>query len=227
MDFFLNLDVHLKELVVQYGPWVYGIIFAIVFAETGLVIFPFLPGDSLLFAVGLLAQYQTLNIYILVPLVIGAALTGDITNYHIGKNFGHLLFKNPKSKFFKPENLAKTHEFFEKQGGKTIILARFVPIVRTFAPFVAGMGAMSFRSFLTYSICGASLWVLTCMMGGYVLGKIPVVRQHFELAALVVVFFTVVPMIIEFVRHRSAKKAKLAAAVIAAQRETSGTTGKE
>lgn len=211
LDFILHLDQHLKELVANYGYWVYGIIFAIVFAETGLVIFPFLPGDSLLFAVGLLARRDLLHIYVAVPVVIGAALSGDMVNYQIGKHFGHRLFTNEKSKIFKPANLAKTHEFFEKHGGKTIILARFVPIVRTFAPFVAGMSAMSFRTFISYSICGACLWVLACMMGGYALGGYPLIQQHPELAALVVVLFTIIPMIVEVVRHRLKKKAALAA----------------
>ncbi|MDU5688609.1 MAG: DedA family protein, partial [Kluyvera cryocrescens] len=161
IDFILHIDVHLAELVAQYGVWVYAILFLILFCETGLVVTPFLPGDSLLFVAGALSALPTndLNVHLMVLLMVIAAIAGDAVNYTIGRLFGEKLFSNPNSKIFRRSYLDKTHAFYDKHGGKTIILARFVPIVRTFAPFVAGMGHMSYRHFAFYNVTGALLWV--------------------------------------------------------------------
>ena len=174
IDFILHIDVHLAELVAQYGMWVYGILFLILFCDTGLVVTPFLPGDSLLFVAGALAALPTndLNVHTMVALMIGAAILGDAVNYTIGRLFGEKLFSNPNSKIFRRSYLDKTHQFYEKHGGKTIILARFVPIVRTFAPFVAGMGHMSYRHFAAYNVIGALVWVLLFTYAGYLFGDL-------------------------------------------------------
>jgi len=178
IDFILHIDVHLAELVAQYGMWVYGILFLILFCETGLVVTPFLPGDSLLFVAGALAALpgNDLNVHLMVFLMIVAAIVGDAVNYTIGRVFGERLFSNPNSKIFRRSYLDQTHKFYEKHGGKTIILARFVPIVRTFAPFVAGMGRMSYRHFAVYNVIGALVWVLLFTYAGYLFGNVPVVQ---------------------------------------------------
>lgn len=169
IDFILHIDAHLAELVAQYGTWVYAILFLIVFCETGLVVTPFLPGDSLLFVAGALASLETndVNVHIIVLLLLCAAILGDAVNYSIGRLFGEKLFSKPDSKIFRREYLDKTHAFYEKHGGKAIILARFVPIIRTFAPFVAGMGKMSYRHFAFYNVTGAIVWVLLFTYAGY------------------------------------------------------------
>lgn len=174
IDFILHIDVHLAELVAEYGVWVYAILFLILFCETGLVVTPFLPGDSLLFVAGALASLETndLNVHMMVVLMLIAAIVGDAVNYTIGRLFGDKLFSNPDSKIFRRSYLDKTHQFYEKHGGKTIILARFVPIVRTFAPFVAGMGHMSYRHFAAYNVIGALLWVLLFTYAGYFFGTL-------------------------------------------------------
>jgi membrane-associated protein len=203
IDFFLHLDQHLREIVTNYGTWTYLILFAIVFAETGLVLFPFLPGDSLLFGAGVLSQQDVgLNVGLLFVVFTSAAIIGDSTNYVIGKYFGRRLFKNPNSRIFKHENLDKTHEFFEKYGANTVIFARFVPIIRTFAPFVAGLGAMEYRKFILYSIAGSVLWVGVCLFAGYFFGQIPWVRDNFTVAVLIIVVATVIPAAFEIIRHR-------------------------
>lgn len=207
LEFILHLDKHLGELVRQHGPWTYGILFSIIFAETGLVIFPFLPGDSLLFAIGILshpdrAAFNPWWICVLLPI---AAVLGDNLNYYLGRTFGERLFRNENSKIFKHENLAKTHEFFEKHGTKTIVLARFVPIVRTLAPFVAGMGEMPYGKFLLYSVSGGIFWVWICVWAGYFFGAIPAVRDNFSLALLAMVLVTIIPIVLEYVKHRSKK----------------------
>jgi membrane-associated protein len=208
LDFFIHLDDHLGRLIEQYGPWTYGILFLIVFCETGLVVTPFLPGDTLLFAAGIFAHEDNggLNLWLLYLVFIGAALCGDNVNYQIGRLFGQKLFRNPKSKIFKKENLEKTHAFFERHGPKTIILARFVPIVRTFAPFVAGMGTMSFGRFIGYSIAGAIFWVLVCVTAGYLFGNIPAIKENFALAVVGLVAVSLIPVIVEAMRHRARKK---------------------
>ncbi|KLN96866.1 DedA family protein [Moellerella wisconsensis] len=211
IDFILHIDVHLAELVAEYGTWVYGILFLILFCETGLVVTPFLPGDSLLFVAGAISALASndLNIHLMVVLMIMAAIIGDALNYTIGRIFGEKLFSNPESKIFRRSYLDKTHTFYEKHGGKAIILARFVPIVRTFAPFVAGMGKMSYRHFAFYNVTGALLWVISFTYAGYLFGDLPVVQQNLKLLIVGIIFVSILPGVIEFIRHRrAATKAK-------------------
>ncbi|HQU19624.1 MAG TPA: DedA family protein [Fimbriimonadaceae bacterium] len=203
IDLFLNLDTHLEGVIAQYGPWVYGILFAIVFMETGLVVTPFLPGDTLLFAAGIFSQPEGgLNLWLVALTFLFAALAGDNVNYQIGRLLGRRLFRNENSRVFKRSHLDRTHAFFERYGGKTIIIARFVPIVRTFTPFVAGMGAMTFSRFIVYSVAGALLWVVVCVGAGYLFGRIPVVRDNFAVAVLGIIGVSLIPAAIEFIRHR-------------------------
>ncbi|AGP45356.1 Protein DedA [Serratia plymuthica] len=206
IDFILHIDVHLAELVAQYGMWVYAILFLILFCETGLVVTPFLPGDSLLFVAGALAALPTndLNVHTMVALMVGAAILGDAVNYTIGRLFGDKLFSNPDSKIFRRSYLDKTHQFYEKHGGKTIILARFVPIVRTFAPFVAGMGKMSYRHFAAYNVIGALVWVLLFTYAGYLFGDLPIVQENLKLLILAIILVSILPGIIEIWRHKRA-----------------------
>lgn len=206
IDFILHIDVHLAELVAEYGVWVYGILFLILFCETGLVVTPFLPGDSLLFVAGALAALPSndLNVHVMVLLMIIAAIVGDAVNYTIGRIFGEKLFKNPDSKIFRRSYLDKTHQFYEKHGGKAIILARFVPIVRTFAPFVAGMGKMSYRHFAFYNVTGALLWVLLFTYAGYLFGDLPIVQKNLKLLIVAIIFISILPGVIEIIRHRRA-----------------------
>lgn len=177
IDFILHIDLHMKEMVADYGIWVYAILFLILFCETGLVVTPFLPGDSLLFVAGTLAALPSndLNIHVMVLLMITAAIIGDAVNYTIGHFFGERLFRNPDSKIFRQSHLRKTHAFFETHGGKAIILARFVPIVRTFAPFVAGMSKMSYRHFAMFNVIGAIVWVVLFAYAGYIFGETKIV----------------------------------------------------
>ncbi|MFC2507051.1 MAG: DedA family protein [Kingella sp. (in: b-proteobacteria)] len=204
LDFILHIDKHLVALTAQYGLWVYAILFLIIFCETGLVVTPFLPGDSLLFASGaVVASSQgSLNIHIIVLILLTAAIVGDAVNFMIGKYFGEKLFSNPNSKIFKQEYLSKTHAFYEKYGGKTIILARFVPIVRTFAPFVAGMGNMHYGRFLRYNIIGALAWVLSLTYLGYIFGNLPFVKDNFGKVVIGIIIVSMLPMIVEFVRTK-------------------------
>ncbi|PWC10184.1 DedA family protein [Brenneria roseae subsp. americana] len=206
IDFILHIDVHLAELVAQYGVWIYAILFLILFCETGLVVTPFLPGDSLLFVAGALAALPSndLNVHTMVFLMITAAVMGDAVNYTIGRLFGEKLFSNPDSKIFRRSYLDKTHQFYARHGGKTIILARFVPIVRTFAPFVAGMGHMSYRHFAAYNVIGALLWVILFTYAGYLFGDLPIVQENLKLLIVVIIFVSILPGIIEVVRHRRA-----------------------
>ena len=196
----------LAELVAQYGVWVYAILFLILFCETGLVVTPFLPGDSLLFVAGALASLETndLNVHMMVVLMLIAAIVGDAVNYTIGRLFGEKLFSNPNSKIFRRSYLDKTHQFYEKHGGKTIILARFVPIVRTFAPFVAGMGHMSYRHFAAYNVIGALLWVLLFTYAGYFFGTIPMVQDNLKLLIVGIIVVSILPGVIEIIRHKRA-----------------------
>lgn len=182
IDFILHIDVHLAELVAQYGVWIYAILFLILFCETGLVVTPFLPGDSLLFVAGALAALPTndLDVHTMVALMVAAAILGDAVNYTIGRLFGETLFSNPDSKIFRRSYLDKTHQFYARHGGKTIILARFVPIVRTFAPFVAGMGHMRYPHFALYNVVGALLWVLLFTYAGYLFGDLLIVQENFK-----------------------------------------------
>ncbi|WP_439153527.1 DedA family protein [Xenorhabdus littoralis] len=210
VDFILHIDAHLAELVASYGDWVYGILFLIIFCETGLVVTPFLPGDSLLFVAGALSALGSndLNVHIMVILMITAAIIGDAINYTIGRIFGEKLFTNPNSKIFRRSYLDKTHEFYEKHGGKAIILARFVPIIRTFAPFVAGMGKMSYRHFAAYNVIGAFIWVLLFTYAGYLFGDMPIIQQNLKLLIVAIIFISILPGIIEIWRHRRAASKK-------------------
>lgn len=202
----LNLII---EWLQSLGPLAYGGLFLIIFIETGVVVMPFLPGDSLLFTVGALASGDkpAFSLSVLYPLLMAAALIGDNCNYFLGKKFGRSLFKNDQSRFFKKANLYKTEVFFVKYGPKAIIMARFVPIVRTFMPFVAGMGAMTYARFLVYSLTGAVLWVGLCVTAGYFFGNIPFVKKNFELVLIGIIVISVLPMVFEYLQHR--KQAKL------------------
>ncbi|MBF7996343.1 DedA family protein [Rahnella laticis] len=206
IDFILHIDVHLAELVAQYGIWVYGILFLILFCETGLVVTPFLPGDSLLFVAGALAALPSndINVHVMVLLMAIAAILGDAVNYTIGRVFGERLFSNPDSKIFRRSYLDKTHKFYEKHGGKTIILARFVPIVRTFAPFVAGMGHMSYRHFAAYNVIGALIWVLLFTYAGYLFGDLPIVQENLKLLIVAIIVVSILPGVVEIWRHKRA-----------------------
>jgi membrane-associated protein len=203
IDFILHLDKHLTQIIQNFGVWTYLILFLIVFFETGLVVTPILPGDSLLFAVGAFAAVGTLDLRWLFLVLTGAAIIGDSVNYAIGKFVGPKVFKEEKSKFFKKEYLEKTKLFYEKHGNKTIVLARFVPIIRTFAPFVAGIGSMQYSLFLFYNILGAVLWVSLCLLAGYFFGNISIVKENFSIVVLLIVFISVLPVIFEIWKHRT------------------------
>lgn len=204
-SFILHIDYHLRELASQYGGWLYAILFLIVFCETGLVVTPFLPGDSLLFAAGSLAAVadSALNIHTLFLLLTAAAIIGDTVNYAAGHYFGEKAF-SPNARVLKQEYLDRTHQFFERHGGKTIVIARFVPIVRTFAPFVAGAGSMSYAHFLFYNVTGAIAWTASFLYGGYFFGNLPFVRQNFTLVILAIILLSILPGAIEYWRHRRA-----------------------
>ena len=204
IDLFLHLDRHLADVTGHYGAWTYGLLFAIVFCETGLVVTPILPGDSLLFAAGAIAALGSLDPWTLFLLLTLAAVLGDMVNYWSGHFFGARIFK-PDARVLKTEYLERTQRFYERHGGKTIVLARFMPIIRTFAPFVAGMGRMQYRRFLLYNVAGAALWVALCVAAGYFFGNIPVVKKNFSVAILVIVFLSVLPGIVAFLRSRMAK----------------------
>ena len=210
IDFILHIDVHLAELVRDYGVWIYAILFLIIFCETGLVVTPFLPGDSLLFVAGTLAAIggNHINVHLLVLLLITAAILGDACNYTIGKFFGEKLFSNPNSKIFKQSYLRKTHDFYERHGGKTIILARFVPIIRTFAPFVAGMGNMIYRQFFSFNVIGALCWVPLFIYAGYFFGELDFVKNNLSVLIFAIIFISILPAVFEVVRQKmKAKKA--------------------
>ncbi|WP_315539895.1 DedA family protein [Eikenella corrodens] len=207
IDFVLHIDQHLIELTQTYGLWIYAILFLIVFCETGLVVTPFLPGDSLLFAAGAVAALGGMNVHIAAGLLLAAAVIGDAVNFAIGKYFGEKLFAKPDSRVFKREYLDKTHAFYEKYGGKTIILARFVPIVRTFAPFVAGMGNMHYGRFIRYNIIGALMWVGLLTYAGYFFGELPVVKNNFGLVVIGIIVVSVLPIVVEIAKAKWGKKA--------------------
>lgn len=206
VDLFLHLDQHLGQLILKYGTWTHLILFLIVFCETGLVITPFLPGDSLLFAAGTFAALGALDLWTVVVLLIVAAILGDTVNYWIGSYVGPRAFRGDM-RFLRKEYLDRTHAFYEKHGGKTIILARFVPIIRTFAPFVAGVGAMSYGKFITYNVVGAVLWVGIFVPGGYFFGNIPVVRENFTIVILAIIAISVLPIAVEALRARRSRPA--------------------
>lgn len=205
IDFILHIDQHLAALSADYGVWIYAILFLIVFCETGLVVTPFLPGDSLLFAAGGIAAVGGMNIHVMVLLLLIAAIIGDAVNFMIGKYFGAKLFVNPDSKIFRRSYLDKTHAFYEKHGGKTIIIARFVPIVRTFAPFVAGMGDMNYGKFIRYNIIGAVLWVVLFSYAGYFFANLPIVKNNLGLVLGAIIIVSILPGVVEVIRARRAQ----------------------
>src|ERR671918_46963 len=204
IDLFLHLDQHLSQVIAQYGIWTHLILFLIVFAETGLVVTPFLPGDSLLFAAGTFAALGSLDLWLLVALLIGAAILGDTVNYWVGAWIGPRAFSG-NVRFLRKDYLDSTHAFYEKHGGKTIILARFVPIIRTFAPFVAGVGAMSYGKFITYNVVGAVLWVGLFVPMGYFFGNMPTVKENFSLVILAIIALPVLPIALEAIRARRSR----------------------
>jgi membrane-associated protein len=201
IEFILHIDTHLAGFIAQYGAWSYGLLFLIVFMETGFVVTPFLPGDSLLFAAGALASLGSLHLGSMFFLFLGAAFLGDNVNYWIGHTIGPKAFSG-KIKFLNKESLDKTHAYFEKYGGKTVIIARFIPIVRTFSPFVAGVGAMTYPRFILFSIAGTVLWVSLFMFGGYFFGNLPVIKHNFSLVIIGIILVSVVPTVIEYIKHK-------------------------
>ncbi|MFN2234717.1 MAG: DedA family protein [Anaerolineales bacterium] len=201
IELFLHIDEYLAEIISQYGVWTYALLFLVIFMETGFVVTPFLPGDSLLFAAGSFAALEVLSPWVLVVLMSFAAILGDTVNYWIGHYIGPKAFSG-NMRFLKKEYLDKTHAFYEKHGGKTIILARFVPIVRTFAPFVAGVGAMTYKKFILYNVIGGILWVNIFVWLGYFFGNLPFVKKNFEFAILAIIFISVLPMVYEFIKGK-------------------------
>ena len=206
VDLFLHLDQHLSRIISDYGAWTHLVLFLVVFCETGLVITPFLPGDSLLFAAGTFAALGALDLRLVMVLLIVAAIVGDTVNYWVGAYIGPRAFRGD-IRFLRKEYLDRTHAFYEKHGGKTIILARFVPIIRTFAPFVAGVGAMSYPKFITYNVVGAVIWVALFVLGGYFFGNIPVVRKNFTVVILAIIAISIMPIAIEALRARRSRPA--------------------
>lgn len=202
IDIFMHLDRHLSTIIQSYGVWTYAILFLIIFCETGLVVLPLLPGDSLLFAAGAFAAVGAFDIYWLAILLAIAAILGDTVNYGIGHYLGPRVFSRQDVRFLNREYLDRTHNFYEKYGGKTIIIARFVPIIRTFAPFVAGVGSMTYSRFIAYNIVGGLAWIAIFVAGGYFFGNIPIVRKNFTLVIMAIILISVMPGVIEFLRHR-------------------------
>ena len=201
----MHLDKHLNTVIQNYGAWTYMILFLIIFCETGLVIMPILPGDSLLFAAGAIAAMGSLDPVWLFGLLTIAAIAGDTLNYSIGHYLGPKVFQLEDSRFFKKEYLERTHQFYERHGGKTIIIARFMPIIRTFAPFVAGVGRMTYLNFIAYNVVGGILWIGLFIFGGYMFGNIPAVKQNFTLVIMGIILISILPGVIEFLRHRYGK----------------------
>jgi len=204
LDLFLHLDQHLNVIIREYGLWTYLLLFLIIFCETGLVVTPILPGDSLLFAAGAFAALGALDPLWLLALLAIAAVAGDTVNYWIGKWVGPRVFQQEKIRFLKKEYLIRTHEFYERHGGKTIIIARFIPIIRTFAPFVAGIGEMTYIRFISYNIIGGIAWIALFILGGYFFGNLPLVKKNFTLVIMAIILISVMPGIIEFLRQRKA-----------------------
>lgn len=207
IDIFIHLDKHLNTIIQSYGTWTYAILFLIIFCETGLIVTPILPGDSLLFAAGSFAALGSLDPVWLFGLLTIAAILGDAVNYRVGHYIGPKVFHLEDSRIFKKEYLERTHRFYEKHGGKTIIIARFMPIIRTYAPFVAGVGSMKYTSFFAYNVVGAILWVGIFVFGGFLFGNIPAVKNNFTLVILIIIFLSILPGIIAFLRHNYKKRA--------------------
>ncbi|MEI7935656.1 MAG: DedA family protein [Verrucomicrobiota bacterium] len=209
MEIVVHFDKHLGVVIQSCGGWSYMLLFLIIFAETGLVITPFLPGDSLLFAVGAFAALGSFNVFWLFGILTVAAIIGDSVNYAIGNMFGEKILLNSNFRFIKREHLDQTHKFYEKYGGKTIILARFIPIIRTFAPFVAGIGKMNYRYFFLYNVAGALLWVSIFVIGGYCFGNMPLIKENFAFVILAIIVLSVLPAVIEYWKHRNKNKTQL------------------
>lgn len=203
VDVLLHLDRHIADLITWGGGWAYVVLFAVIFAETGLVVTPFLPGDSLLFAVGSLCALGMLSLEVVIVLLIVAAIAGDAVNYAIGRRFGSVIINHPRwQRWIRREHLDRTHSFYERHGGKTIVLARFVPIVRTFAPFVAGLGEMTYRRFAIFNVSGAVVWVLSFSMLGYLFGNVPAVKENFSLVIVGIIAISMLPAVVEYIRQR-------------------------
>ncbi|KAF4560888.1 MULTISPECIES: DedA family protein [Pseudomonas] len=208
LDLILHLDAYLDLLVTNYGPWIYAILFTVIFCETGLVVMPFLPGDSLLFIAGAVAAGGGMDPLLLAGLLMAAAILGDSTNYVIGRTTGERLFNNPNSKIFRRDYLQRTHDFYERHGGKTVTMARFLPILRTFAPFVAGIAHMHYPRFLGFSAAGSLLWVGGLVTLGYFFGNVPFIKQHLSLMVVGIIILSLVPMILGLLRGRLGRTAK-------------------
>lgn len=202
IDIFIHLDRHLNDVIKTFGVWTYLVLFAVIFCETGLVVTPFFPGDSLLFAAGAIASLGSLRVEWLFVVLSLAAIAGDTVNYQIGNFVGPKIFNKQNSRFLKKEYLDRTHRFYERHGGKTIILARFIPIIRTFAPFVAGIGTMRYLRFLSFNVIGGVMWCAIFIFGGYYFGNIPLVKRNFTLVILAIIFISILPGIIEYMKHK-------------------------
>ena len=210
IDLLLHADTYLLEIVQQYGAWIYGVLFLIIFCETGLIVTPFLPGDSLLFAAGAIAATGAMDVRVAAVLMLVAAVVGDAVNYSVGRAVGTRVIARANSdprwgRWIRPAYIARAHEFFEQQGGKAIVLARFMPIVRTFVPFVAGAAEMPYPSFALYNVIGGVLWVGLCLGAGYLFGNVPVVKENFEMVVIGIVLVSLLPMLVEFLKYRTAK----------------------
>lgn len=208
INYIINIDKNLSIIIQNYGLWTYLILFAIIFLETGFVVTPFLPGDSLLFAAGAFAAIGSLNIIWLLVFLYISAIAGDTANYWIGRIIGPKIFHKEKVRFLKKEYLDRTHKFYERYGGKTIIIARFIPIIRTFAPFVAGIGSMTYWKFISYNIIGGVAWITICLSAGYFFGNLPVVKNNFTLVILAIIIISVLPAVIEFLRQKYKRTTK-------------------
>ncbi len=207
IELFLHLDKSLSTVIQTYGSTTYIILFLVILCETGLVVLPFLPGDSLLFAAGAFAAKGDINIATLFMILCVAAILGDSINYEVGRLIGPRIAQREKSRYVNKEHIAKTHQFYEKFGAKTIIIARFIPIIRTFAPFVAGLGTMSYKKFLQYNVIGGVAWVAICLFAGYLFGNIPLVKKNFTVVIFAIIIVSILPAVIEYIRHRSISKA--------------------
>lgn len=205
IDIFVHLDHHVAAMAAQYGAWIYGIVFCIIFSETGFVVTPFLPGDSLLFVLGALAAKGSLRLDALLMLLSVAAVLGNIVNYSVGRWLSAKILNQERIPLVKQEHLRRTHSFFEKHGAKALIITRFIPIVRTFAPFLAGVGSMSYGKFFAYNLAGGVLWVLVGVLSGFFFGNLPFVSEHFSLVVLAIVVLSLIPAVFEFLKHRSTK----------------------